>query len=183
MTTVKGGAPYQSFANRPGAGRRYQGPWGNLEVSDVASARRSGLTRYRLEVFPPGTNFVERHQLSRFRQWRLWGAFVALVGEFLFGDIWRGWQVPLCLVGIYLVGLIVGARATRRLRAATHTLRVATAMVGGSTYVEGDLDLLERCVTEFEHLDGQRAERRIEPVEYESAWSRIYVLLGSAPQA
>jgi hypothetical protein len=183
MSTVKSGAPYQSFAERPGTGRRYQGPWGSLEVSDVASARRSGLTRYRLEVFPPGTNFAERHQLTRFRQWRLWGAFAALMGEFLLGGIWHGWQVPLCLAGIYLAGLLVGARATRRLRTATHALHVATATVGGSTYVEGDLDLLERCVTEFERLEGERVERHIEPVEYESVWTRIYVLLGSTPQA
>jgi hypothetical protein len=99
------------------------------------------------------------------------------------GGIWHGWQVPLCLAALYFVGLVVGARATRRLRTSIHSLRAATVIVAGSRYVEGDLELLEGCVNEFERLDREREGNRIEPVQYESAWARLYAVAGSTPHA
>lgn len=177
MSTAKGGADQRSFAEHPKQGRRYESTWGSLEVSDPTSARRSGFTRYRLEIYPPGTNYAERRQLIRFRQWRLWGALAALTGEFMVGTIWSGWQGPLYIAAIYIAGLMLGLQITKRLRRAIHAINVATILVGGSSYVEGDLNLLESCVTEFERLDRERAENRVDPVEYESVWTNLYARL------
>jgi hypothetical protein len=160
--------------------RRYQSIWGSFEANDPASARRSGMTRYHLEILPPGTNSTERHQLRRFRQWRLWGALAALAGDFVIGSTWRGWQVPLLIAFVYLVGLAVGLQRTRRLRRAIHSVNVATILAGGSTFVEGDMKLLESCLTELEILDEGRKSSAIGPVEYEVNWTRLYARIAPA---
>jgi hypothetical protein len=130
-----------------------------------------------LEVFPPGTDAIERRQLQRFRQWRVWGALTALVADVVVGSAWHGWQAPLFIAAVYLAGLVIGAHATKRLRKGIHTLNVATILVGGTTHAEGDLALLESCVVELEQLDRGHAEGQIGPVEYERAWTNIYVRL------
>jgi hypothetical protein len=174
MSTVSGGANQRFFSARPGQGRRYAGVWGSLEVSDAATARRSGITRYRLEIFPPGTSSVERRDLLRFRQWRLWGALAALLGEFLVGTIWPGWQGPIYIAAVYVAALLVGLELTKRLRKGIHGVTVATIQALGSTYTEGELELLESCVTDFERIDRERAAGRIDPVQYEGAWAKLY---------
>jgi hypothetical protein len=161
--------------------RRYQSSWGTFEANDPASARRSGMTRYHLEILPPGTNSTERRQLQRFREWRLWGALAALAGDFVIGSTWRNWQVPLFIAFAYLAGLIIGLYLTRRLRSSIHSMYVATILAGGSTFVEGDLELLESCLTELEELDENRKTSAIGPVQYEAAWARLYARI--APTA
>ena len=162
--------------------RQYQSIWGSFEVNDPASARRSGMKRYHLEILPPGTNSTERRQLRRFRQWRLWGALVALTGEFVIGATWHSWQAPLYIAFAYLAGLIIGLQLTRRLRNSIHSVYVGTILIGGSTFVEGDMGLLESCVTEFEALDRKRLESSIGPVEYEAVWARLYARLAPTPR-
>jgi hypothetical protein len=157
--------------------RRYQSIWGSFEANDPSSARRSGMTRYHLEILPPGTNSIERGQLRRFRQWRLWGALAALTGSFLIGSTWPNWQLPLYLAFTYFAGLAIGLQLTRRLRREIHSLNVATILTGGSTVVEGDLELLESFVSEFETLDERRQTSSISPLEYEAAWARLYARL------
>jgi hypothetical protein len=159
---------------------RYQSIWGSFEVNDPVSARRSGMKRYHLEILPPGTNSAERRQLRRFRQWRLWGALVALVGQFLIGETLHSWQAPLYIAFAYLAGLAFGLQLTRRVRSAIHSLNVGAILVGGSTFVEGDIWLLENCVSEFEALDRNRLESSIGPVEYEAGWARLYARLAPA---
>ena len=154
--------------------RRYQSIWGSFEANDPASARRSGMTRYHLEILPPGTNSAERRQLRRFRQWRLWGALAALAGDFVISSTWRGWQLPLFIALTYLAGLIIGLHLTSRLRHAIHTMNVATILAGGSTFVEGDMHMLEGLLGEFETLDEDRKTSSIGPVEYEAVWARLY---------
>jgi hypothetical protein len=156
---------------------RYVGDWGSLEISDPASARRSGFTHHRLEVYPPGTDSIERRQLQRFRLWRVWGALAAIVAVVIVGSAWHGWQAPLFIAVVYLAGLMLGAHANKRLRQGIHTLNVATILVGGTTHVEGDIGLLESCVVELEQLDRRRAEGQIGPVEYERVWTKIYLRL------
>jgi MFS family permease len=174
MSTARDEADQRAFARRPRQGSSYRSTWGGLEVSDPVSARRSGMTRYRLEIFPPGTNADERRGLLRFRQWRLWGALVALVGSFLIEAWLPGWQWPLYVAVAYVAGLIIGLHLTSDLRRATRTLTVATIALGGSTYVEGDLGLLESCVTELEELDSDRRGGSVTPLAYELAWSGLY---------
>jgi hypothetical protein len=174
MSTVRGGEDQRFFSARPGQARRYAGVWGSLEVSDLATARRSGVTRYRLEIFPPGTNSVERRELLRFRQWRLWGALAALLGEFLVGTIWPGWMGPIYIAVAYIAALMFGLQLTKRLRKSLRGVTVATILAGGSTYTEGEMGLLQSCVADFERLDREYAEGLISPVQYESAWANLY---------
>lgn len=182
MSAARDEADQRSFAGRSRRGSGYRSVWGSLEVSDPASARRSGLTRYRLEIFPPGTNVEERRQLLRFRQWRLWGALVAVIASFLTEAWWPGWQWPLYVAVVYIAGLVLGMHMTGGLRRATRTLTVATMALGGSTYVEGDLVLLESCVTDLEELDGDRRDGGVTPLAYEVAWSELYGRLESSHQ-
>ena len=157
--------------------RRYQSIWGSFEANDPASARRSGMTRYHLEILPPGTNSAERRQLRRFRQWRLWGALAALAADFVIGSTWQGWQLPLYIAFVYLAGLAIGLHATRRLRRAIHSMNVATILAGGSTFVEGDMHMLEGFLVELETIDKERKSSSISPVEYEATWARLYARL------
>jgi hypothetical protein len=156
---------------------RYQSLWGGFEASDPSAARRSGVTRYHLEILPPGTNALERRQLQQFRQWRLWGALAALVGSMVLASAWPGWQPPVYLACTYIAGLLIGLQLTKRVRGAAHRLNVATIKVGGSTYVEGDMELLENCVAELDTLDRERDSSSIAPVQYESEWARLYARL------
>ena len=181
MSSVSDQADQKAFAGRPKQGRGYRSIWGDLEVSDVVSARRSGVTRYRLEVFPPGTNAAERLSLRRFRQWRVWGALIALVVIFFVGAWWPGWQGPLYIAAVYIAGLILGLHRTGRLRRATRTVIVASTVLGGTTYVEGDLELLESCVTDLERLDDGRRAGTVNALAYELAWSELYRRLEPSP--
>ena len=138
------------------------------------------MTRYHLEILPPGTNSTERHQLRRFRQWRLWGALAALAGDFVIGSAWHSWQLPLFFAFAYLAGLIIGLHLTSTLRRAIHTMNVATIVAGGSTFIEGDMKLLESCLTELEALDEDRKTSAIGPVQYEAEWARIYARIAPA---
>jgi hypothetical protein len=156
---------------------RYQSLWGSFDASDPAAARRSGVTRYHLEILPPGTDALERRQLRRFRQWRLWGALAALIGSMMIASAWPGWQAPLYLACTYIAGLLIGLHLTKRVRNAAHRLNVATVKIGGSTYVEGDMKLLESCVADLDALDHERDESSIAPVQYESEWARVYARL------
>ena len=148
-------------------------------MNDPASARRSGMTRYHLEVFSPGTNAEERRGLRRFRQWRLWGALAAIVGEFTIGSASHNWQVPLYLAIAYLAGLFIGLQLTKRVRRSIHALYVATTLAGGSRFVEGDLELLESCLTELDALDRDRRDQAISPVEYEAGWARLHARIAA----
>jgi hypothetical protein len=159
---------------------RYQSLWGSFEANDPVSARRTGMKRYHLEVFPPGTNAIERGQLRRFRQWRVWGALIALTLDFIIASTSRGWQAPLFIAVVYLVGLVIGLQLTRRVRHAVRNVYVATIRLNGSTVVEGDIALLESCLSEFESLDRERRAATIAPVEYEAQWARLYARLTPA---
>ena len=159
---------------------RYQSLWGSFEANDPLSARRTGMKRYHLEVFPPGTNATERRELRRFRQWRVWGALIALALDFIIASTWRGWQVPLLIAVVYIAGLMIGLQLTKRVRRAIRNVYVATIRVGGSTVVEGDIVELESCVSELETLDRDRSVSAIGPLEYEAAWARIYARLAPA---
>jgi hypothetical protein len=160
--------------------RRYQSLWGSFEANDPVSARRSGMKRYHLEVFAPGTDSVERGQLRRFRQWRVWGALIALACDFIIASTWHSWQAPLLIAVVYLAGLMIGLRLTSRVRRGIHSLNVGTILLGGSTIVEGDIALLESCLSEFETLDRERSTSTISPVEYEAEWAHLYARLAPA---
>lgn len=153
----------------------YRSIWGSLDVSDPISAHRSGITRYRLEIFPPGTNSIERRQLRRLRSWRVWAAIAALIGAILIGGWWPGWLGPTFVVALYTVVLAVGLHRTSRLRRATRTVSAALVVIGGAPpVIEGDFDLLEFCAADLEALDRSRLDGEVTPVDYELEWSRMY---------
>jgi hypothetical protein len=180
MSSVRDEAGQQSTAGHPRKGNSYRSLWGSLEVTDAVSARRSGLTRYRLEIFPPGTDDVERRTLLRFRRCRLYGALAAIVGIFLVAGAWPGWQGPLYIAVTYFAGLFLGLRATSRLRRATRTLTVASMSMNGTVQVEGRLALLEDCLVEFDRIDEERARGALSPIFYELAWSALYERLDNS---
>ena len=138
------------------------------------------MKRYHLEILPPGTNATERRQLRKFRQWRVWGALGALATDFVIASTWHSWQAPLFITVVYLAGLILGLQATKRVRREIRSLNVGTILLGGSTIVEGDIGLLESCLSEFETLDRERSVSAIGPVEYEAEWARLYARLAPA---
>jgi hypothetical protein len=164
----------QPAAGVPGPINSYHRVWGNLEMSDALSSRRSGLTRYRLEIFPPGTDAESRLQLLRFRRWRLWGAVLGLAAMFAIGAVWPGWQWPTYIAVAYLAGLLIGLHTTARLRRSTHAVTAVSMALSGSTWVEGELALLESLVADFDRIDEARLAGRLSAVSYELAWSALY---------
>ena len=181
MSSLWNEAQQRSFAGRPRHGSRRRSLWGSLEVSDPASARRSGMTRYRLEVLPPGTNSVERRQWERARAWRTWGAVVGLVVGFMVEGIRPEWQIPLYIAVVYVGVMIFEFHQTRRLRQAIRRIAVATISFGGSRYVEGDLGLLEGCADQLERLDAGYRDGLLTPLDYELGWADVYELLAPRP--
>lgn len=153
----------------------YRSVWGSLDVSDPVSASRSGITRYRLEIYPPGTNSLERRQLRRLRGWRVWAAITAVIAAILMGGWWPGWFAPAVIVGVYVVVLFVGLHRTSRLRRATRSVTAALVAIGGSPpLIEGDMQLLEHCALDLEQLDRHRLDGEVTPIDYELEWGRLY---------
>lgn len=55
--------------------------WGSIDLPDPMMVARTGIARYSLSVFAPGTSEVERHELRVAKRWWIGTAAVTLLGE------------------------------------------------------------------------------------------------------
>jgi hypothetical protein len=148
--------------------------WGIVELPDAAQTVRSGVARYRLSLFPPGTNAEEVRPLIFLRRWRGYGLAGAISLEIIAGAVWPGWTTALLIAGVYLAGLVPALRTTARLRAGTRRMNVAVMNVADDREGQQRLVLLSRLVRALMALDTEFAAGGIDLVDYEARWGAMY---------
>jgi hypothetical protein len=148
--------------------------WGRLDLPDPVHVARTGIARYRLRVYAPGTNETERRELTIAKRWWFGAAMVTLFGEALLASPASGTPTaPL----IALAGLAVAwywLARTRTIRRNTRTLRVAVVMAGGSREVVGDAALFGECRRQLALVDSGASAPQLTPVESEAIWATVY---------
>jgi hypothetical protein len=153
--------------------------WGRV---DVTPPSRGAIVRYRVCVYPPGTNNVERRALAAHRDWPVLGAVIVLVALTVFGRVIS--PTPL------LIGLVVGyvgvqcftARFTASLRGRSRTVTATFVNLYDSVETHGDAESVSRVSCEFARLDARFHSGELTPARYELAWSSVFAgLPESAP--
>jgi hypothetical protein len=143
--------------------------WGSMDIS----LTRYGVTRYRLVVFPPGIDGVERRLLRALRAWPTWGValwFFAICVCSVFTP-WVRFALPsLAWLGI---GAYLFARAGA-LRARVQVLSVTRAAglidpEGAAIYAE-----IKTLVTTLRSADDLRQAGGSSAAEHEAVWWEVY---------
>jgi hypothetical protein len=147
--------------------------WGTIEVPNLADITRRGWGRYRLTVYPPGTNAAERRRLGFYRAWAGWGALAALLAEIVFADL-RSPRALVAIAVVYLAGAVAGNVRSRRLRAELRQVSVIVTCLAGDTRTIGEPQLLRRSLTRLEELDEASHAGRLGPVQFEAGWAEVY---------
>lgn len=154
-------------------------PWGTLDVPNPVDLGRRGWGRYRLRVYPPGTNVAERRALTFQRRWPAGGGIAALFAELIVGTLWAPTALTALIIGAYVVGIIVGAVSTRRVRHLVRTLTVVVTELSGERHRFGDAALYESSVRRLLELDRRMHAGEIVRVQHEAGWAVVYNSLDS----
>src|ERR1019366_1105017 len=104
--------------------------WGRVDLPDPVRTQRSGIARYRLCVYAPGTTDIERRELTVARRWWLGTASITVTAELLIAS---GRVGDTAASAIALAGLAVAwywLARTRTIRHGSRTLQVAVVMIG-----------------------------------------------------
>jgi hypothetical protein len=148
-------------------------PWGHIDMPDMVSVARSGLARYRLSVYPPGTSETERHELVLARCWWIGGGFAALLGELILISLGRGLTEAASIALIWAAGAFYGLSRTTTIRHGTRVLSVVV-MATSPREIFGDRDLYNECCIRLGALEEHEHRERLNPVEYEAIWADVY---------
>lgn len=148
--------------------------WGSLDISPT----RHGVTRYRLVVFPPGIDIVERRLLRAWRAWPTWGAVLWLVSQIVLGAaLSPGAAFATSTIAYLASGLFLLARVAE-LRSRVRSLSVV--LVAGyadersaAMFVE-----LKSLVAALGLADSQRDRGQSSQADHESTWWQVYDRLG-----
>ncbi|GAC50054.1 DUF6611 family protein [Gordonia aichiensis] len=153
--------------------RLAEGPsvWGSFS----AGTGRFGVCRYRLVVFPPGVNSMQRRRLRLWRGWPVWGPLVWLavaVGLSACGA--SGPVVLAAATTVFVVSGVAARRAAGRLPATVRTVDLTT--IPGYDIPEGmpTPRSIANTVSELRSADRRLARGAITPVEHEVVWQRVY---------
>jgi hypothetical protein len=138
------------------------------------STARTGIARYRLYLYAPGTTATERHDLVVAKRWWTSIALAAIVAEVVVSSLSLGAIAAfLAATGGLAVSLYWLAR-TRTIRRTTRSLRVAVVMVGGPHEVLGDLQLFNDCCEQLVHLGSASNGEQRDLVQQELVWAGVY---------
>lgn len=153
--------------------RLAEGPsvWGSFS----AGAGRFGVCRYRLVVFPPGVNSMQRRRLRLWRGWPLWGPLLWLAVAVGLSTCGASGPVGLAVATtVLVVSGVASRRAAGRLIAAVRTVDLTT--IPGYDIPEGmpTPRSIADTVGELRSADGRLARGAITPVEHEVVWQRVY---------
>jgi hypothetical protein len=147
--------------------------WGRIDLPDPVHTTRSGIARYRLAVYAPGTNDVERRDLAMARRWWFGDASITVVAELAIAASHAGVGTA-SLIG--LVGLFTAwywLARTRQIRQGTRILRVGVVMVGARE-VMGDAALFGECRRELVKMEESVRSGACTPTEREAVWATVY---------
>ncbi|QNE47333.1 hypothetical protein F1C58_10780 [Glaciihabitans sp. INWT7] len=147
--------------------------WGRVELPNLADVHRRGWGRYRLTVFPPGTNDSERRTLALSQSWSGWGFAVALIGAVALADL-RSFAPLLMLGVVYAAGLLITRTLARRLRGELRVVSAIVTCLAGETRLVGQPELFRRSLERLEQLDAEYRAGRLTPVQFEAGWSAVY---------
>ena len=155
--------------------------WGRLERPDPMSVARTGIARYRLSVYAPGTSDHERGELVAARRWWLGSTVITLVAEFVVLSSGAGYQSAAVVALGGLAASWYWLARTRRIRRNTRTLRVAVVVAGEPREVIGDATLFAECCRRLAIVDNGGANATvISPVDRETIWAEVYERLKRA---
>ena len=150
--------------------RLLEGPhrWGSYDVS----AGRSGVVHYRLTVYPPGTNAVERRALARARDWPAVGAIGSLLVIVAFGGVIGPAMLMTGVVIVYSLGIAWTRSRTWHLRRDVRVLDAVQVQDGAQRVSRGELALILASIAALRALDD--GADRLDGVGYEARWAEIY---------
>jgi hypothetical protein len=144
--------------------------WGAIDTSPT----RHGVTRYRLVVFPPGTDAVERRLLRAWRAWPTWGLMVWVVAQFLVGTILTpGTAFVASTIAYLAVGAVLFARVAE-LRTRVRTLSVVQMAGYPDPHSAAVFKELKSLAAALCHADYLRDSGQSSPADHEAAWWRVY---------
>jgi hypothetical protein len=147
--------------------------WGRIDLPDPVRTTRSGIARYRLAVYAPGTNDVERHELVVARRWWFADAWITVVAELALAASRVGFGTA-SVVG--LAGLVTAwywLARTRQIRQGTRTLQVAVVRLGPREVI-GDAALFRECRRELVKMEESVRLGACTPTEREAIWATVY---------
>jgi hypothetical protein len=148
--------------------------WGSVD----ASPTRHGVTRYRLVVFPPGIDTVERRLLRAWRAWPIWGAVLWVVSQIVSGAILTPGAALATSTTIYLAsGLFLFARVAE-LRSRVRTFSVVRIAGYPDERSAAMFAELKSLVATLCRADSQRDRGQSSPADHESTWWQVYERLG-----
>jgi hypothetical protein len=135
---------------------------------------RTGIARYSLSVFAPGTTEIERHDLRVAKRWWFGTAGVTLLAELIVVSAGLGLTTASVVALAGVAACWYWLARTRNIRRSTRTLHVAIVMAGSPREVIGDAALFGECRRELDRVDGDQSSASLAPVESEAIWSAVY---------
>lgn len=151
--------------------------WGRIEFPDPVQMARSGMARYRLSVYAPGTSELERKDLVLAKRWWFASALTTILAELGIAATRASFSAA---VIVSLAGLAVSwfwLARTRHIRQNTRSLRVVVVMIGSPSHVLGNAALFGECRRKLAHVGEQSTAN---PVEREKIWADVYESLSPA---
>lgn len=155
--------------------RALEGPhrWGRYEQSATAFTARTGVCERRLTVYAPGATSADRRLITLWHAWPLVGGALAFAVALLLAP-----AAPIAaLVGmltLYLGGLALVARRSRRARAGCRVIRCSAVALSTGREAIGDARLLDDALAELLRLERLREAGRIDEVGFELGWARVH---------
>jgi hypothetical protein len=148
--------------------------WGSIDVS----LTRYGVTRYRLVVFPPGIDRVERRLLRGLRAWPTWGVALWLLSLCVCSALtpWARFTLPSLAwlgIGAFLFARAGALRARIRVLSVTRVAGLPDPQ-GAATYAE-----MNTLVTALRSADHLRDAAGLSTAEHEAVWWQVYERLAS----
>lgn len=150
--------------------------WGSVDTSPT----RHGVTRYRLVVFPPGIDPVERRLLRAWRAWPTWGAVLWVLAQIVVGTFLTPAAALLGSSVAYLaVGGVLFAQVAE-LRTRVRTLAVVRMAGYPDPHSAATFTELKALVAELCSADARLQAGESSAADHEATWWRVYERLDRA---
>jgi hypothetical protein len=148
--------------------------WGSLDIAPT----RLGVTHYRLTVFPPGLDPVERRMLRAWRAWPTWGAVCWLLGQLALGSVATpaaDFVVSTAVylgIGAVLFGRVCGVRSQVR--------GLCVVRIAGYADPRAEALYAELCslTAALDDADARLQQGLLPAAGHEAAWWQVYDRLG-----